>query len=581
MVKITELPINAAPDGSETIPHVKDGVSMRSALAPLIAPVAQPYVDEAQAAAASISGLFDVTGSRYLRGALIAGGVMDSAGRMALAWGPDGTLFGKFAIALGAASNGLSFVQDAGGIYRLQLGTVAGQLPIGSGGDVIDTTTPRYWFGQAVLWAVAGSANGGGAVITADGTLHAKLAIDLAVGNGLSFVRSATTGRYALKFGTVEGQLPIGSGGDVIDTTATRYYGGEQVLSAILDINGRAAQIVTKSGKVYIPGLQSSSALSTTLLYMGGDSLIDGSGSSNSNTKSLTPRIAYYLGCGASWLGVPGSYSHAIADRETSIQLTLSGNVLPANGTATVTGFRGQSALYATSDNTGDGTNAYWTYQPLSSPATNRTIARQIAILGVKGTLTRTASGGPASTSEAYTFTYPAMPASLPLPGPVVAAAIPPAGSNLLYGIWLGTNDRNNYNQWTAAATRWMNAHVGRRRFVIGPLNSTSESNASGNWGNVRAGMAILTAAFEHVIDAQSELVRWGLLAAGLTPTSQDLTDMAAGKISAQLSADGLHLNDAGYDALAQIVACHFLRWGWVTTAQLAVIPTLWASWSA
>lgn len=57
MSKISDLPPANALDGSETIPLVQDGDTKRGNVGEYIQSLAQPYVDEAQAAAANLSGI--------------------------------------------------------------------------------------------------------------------------------------------------------------------------------------------------------------------------------------------------------------------------------------------------------------------------------------------------------------------------------------------------------------------------------------------------------------------------------------------------------------------------------------------
>ena len=46
-----------------------------------------------------------------------------------------------------------------------------------------------------------------------------------------------------------------------------------------------------------------------------------------------------------------------------------------------------------------------------------------------------------------------------------------------------------------------------------------------------------------------------GLTVAGITPTEQDETDIAAGTVPTSLRSDGVHLNAAGYKALGTMLA--------------------------
>jgi hypothetical protein len=207
-----------------------------------------------------LSGAYDTSATRYVYGRAVAGAMVGASLGLGWAVTVDGYLFAKPAIRIGGASNGLSWSQSADGFWNIQLGSAQGQLPIGTGGDMIDSTAQRYMGGSAVLWGVVDGNNNVGVALTADGYLRAKLPLLLGNANGLSLTRGSN-GFYTLGFGTVAGQMPISSGGDAIDSTAQRYYRGLTVTWGVIDATSSASIVGFGGGGVAIPKLHSPAGL--------------------------------------------------------------------------------------------------------------------------------------------------------------------------------------------------------------------------------------------------------------------------------------------------------------------------------
>ena len=308
--------------------------------------------------------------------------------------------------------------------------------------------------------------------------------------------------------------------------------------------------------------------------YDGGDSLTDGSGASDPATTGFVARVAYYLGSTGTRYGVPGSQSTAIVDRELSVPIRLAGNKLDADGSTVITGFHGNDIEGVSGSTTGN-----WALQPLTSPATGRTFSKQCRVAGVLCTMTRTGtpSTDTQTTHEDYVLTYDAMPADIPVAEGYVEAVFTPPPTTAIRAIWSGTNDRYDAATVLANHTRWLEAASAWRRLIIGPVNAASDISSTGLYYSTRQIIAQHQHAFGDLfIDAFGGVIAHGLLAAGLTPNSTDLANIAAGIIPQRLVADGLHFNDFGYDALAQIVVCRMMRLGWVRPEQLAHVPLLY-----
>lgn len=68
----------------------------------------------------------------------------------------------------------------------------------------------------------------------------------------------------------------------------------------------------------------------------------------------------------------------------------------------------------------------------------------------------------------------------------------------------------------------------------------------------------------ERFIPIKKYLVEFGLQDAGITPTEQDLADIAANNIPSSLRSDAVHWNSAGYTILAQQVFKKLKQLGWI-----------------
>ena len=65
-------------------------------------------------------------------------------------------------------------------------------------------------------------------------------------------------------------------------------------------------------------------------------------------------------------------------------------------------------------------------------------------------------------------------------------------------------------------------------------------------------------------INVRKYLIDYGLADAGITPTSQDEVDIAAGVVPTSLRVDSTHFNDAGYAVVANIVFKRLQQLGWI-----------------
>jgi len=262
--------------------------------------------------------------------------------------------------------------------------------------------------------------------------------------------------------------------------------------------------------------------------------------------------------------GLGGQYSGHIATRQSGrvLTVTVAGNQIVA-GANSVTHFNGAAVVGMASMPSAA--------QPLSTPSVNTTMNAMVTIAGISGRLVRTASGGPPSTSETYTFTPSAgqsLPAACPADTPMTIWHQGDVGRINVF--WAGRNDNWATPDTTLANIASMVATVraaGHSRFlVMSILNGSSANEAMGQsrYVQLRAINDALAAAYpSNFFDMRRYLIDSGLAAAGITPTSQDLTDIANDIVPASLRVDPIHLTAAGYGLVGQQVAAFIAGRGW------------------
>jgi len=94
-----------------------------------------------------------------------------------------------------------------------------------------------------------------------------------------------------------------------------------------------------------------------------------------------------------------------------------------------------------------------------------------------------------------------------------------------------------------------MIAHIGHNRYVILGLSTGTNTSREADDN------AMLAKYGNKFLPTRKMLVEQGMTIAGLTPTSQDQTDITAGTVPTSLRSDSVHLNASGYTALGKIVA--------------------------
>ena len=129
------------------------------------------------------------------------------------------------------------------------------------------------------------------------------------------------------------------------------------------------------------------------------DSIYAGTGASDAD-HGVTALVAASLGLSYTNNGIGGQTSQQIAQRFGALttRLTVTGNQIPTSGAVSVTHINNVALA-------GMNTTQFPDYRLLSTKADNTTRTLVGTLGGVYGTLTRSSSSGPPSTTETYTFT--------------------------------------------------------------------------------------------------------------------------------------------------------------------------------
>jgi lysophospholipase L1-like esterase len=123
--------------------------------------------------------------------------------------------------------------------------------------------------------------------------------------------------------------------------------------------------------------------------------------------------------------------------------------------------------------------------------------------------------------------------------------------------IWIGQNGPSNTRaiEDARAIVQYLTA-LDKRFLVISKPGGTSSADTDD---------AAWFAAFgRRFLPVRQYMVEFGLQDAGITPTSQDLTDIAAGTVPTSLRVDSVHWTAAGYTILGNLLFNRLTEMGWV-----------------
>jgi hypothetical protein len=313
---------------------------------------------------------------------------------------------------------------------------------------------------------------------------------------------------------------------------------------AVVDEDGRRTWIeATEAGgpSDYAVAALRSALVADTVFASGpdiacsGESLTAGSGGSGTTypavLSALTGRTVYNLGVG-------GETSATIAGRTGGRPwlATVAGNEIPASGGVTVT-LAGDEGIAVA---------------PLVGGSAG---VNPVTIAGVTGTLSLS--------SGVYTFTRTTAGDAVPVQwaAPVITYSIANRRADITI-MWWGQN--GGYNGDPAVLIGQQRATIealtplDKRWLVLGIPTGTAASQAA-------IETALLQQYGRRFVNVRQLMATTAALdEAGITPTSQDTTDIAAGTIPTSLRVDSTHFNAAGYTVLAGRVYDRLQEMGWL-----------------
>lgn len=160
---------------------------------------------------------------------------------------------------------------------------------------------------------------------------------------------------------------------------------------------------------------------------------------------------------------------------------------------------------------------------------------------GVTGTITRTTAAD--GTTDVYWFNRAAAGSAVAVtrPTPFLSFDAEARRGDLAI-IWIGQNGPSHARAKADVAAIVGHLNTLNKRFlVISRPTSTDVEDAE--WHDLYG---------RRFVPIRKYLVEYGLADAGITPTAQDETDMAAGRVPTSLRVDSVHFNAAGYEILAK-----------------------------
>jgi hypothetical protein len=328
---------------------------------------------------------------------------------------------------------------------------------------------------------------------------------------------------------------PAGADYDQASVSERLYVGYGEIGFGIVDASNQVASAVFRDGSEYDPVAGGATVVGTPIVCMGDSLTAMGYGNT---LAALTGREVFTLAIG-------GQTSRHIVGRAsaTAYKFTLSGNQIVA-GANTVTAINGNPIQgYTSLTNTN--------VQFLSTPQNSSPITATGWLGAVHGTLTRTASGGIPSTAEAYSF-VPDAGYTLPIAlAPNTPFIVDFDMDERIVIYWAGSNNKSDVAQVLADADAVYRRFGPDRLIIAGPLGSSSDTLGSAGNGYLRSIENALAERYpRNFWPIRRQLIDVAIYALGITPTSQDLADIAndVTPTSLRLPNDAIHPNKITFD---------------------------------
>ena len=398
-------------------------------------------------------------------------------------------------------------------------------------------------YGQALAWAVQSAGDKRVPLaITQDGTVLGKLAIDAA--GGLVVAWNAATGRTTVTLNRVGGVVPSEVPG--------LYLDGDSLVDVKLDLNGRIIQGVTSDGTGYqhkarIDTLRVKNLTADNLPPIGPVmpfSLLKEICLSGDSLTAPAPNTAAWAAA-TGWpvvnRGIGGQRSRQGAGRfgGRPVALTFSSDTI-AGGSNTITAIDGAAIVAANG-----ASQAQW----LSTGSSGATITQRGRVSGVLGLVTRSVAGGVVNGAETYTFT-PDVGQTVGTYAPPGSTFVPEDNSDVRRVVVFGWGRNDDWADLAGLMShlggniqRLLDA--GNPRFVVvTPPNGdySSELKGQSRYVQLRAIEEAITAKWpNNAFNMRRWLIDKGLAALGLTPTTQDLADIANDTVPTSLRTDNVH----------------------------------------
>ncbi len=387
---------------------------------------------------------------------------------------------------------------------------------------------------------------GTGRIISANGLTM------LVTGDGLALLGFDTNGALLAKAGdwAVKSLVYGQSGNDrskTIETTAKSLIVTTDGLE-VLGIDGHKLRFVPSDLTAQLMAIANglgAAPVSPTDIICIGDSLTQGAGSTGGLTYPA--QLAAITGRSVSMLAYGGQTSAQVGAiwGSNRIHLTVTGGSIPASGGVAVTSDTDilvLGGIYQT------------TYQARGT------------IAGVDGMLTTDTSGN-------YTFTRSAAGDAVlvdnsnnlfVLSDQAGSGFIPLRGlhyGKTLIGCLGRNGDKTTHLKRVGMLddviriTQRLNSRYPNYYWLSVPNNNTEPIGSAGYDDVLELNELFRSAFGERYIDWRSYLINYGLYDAGLEATAQDLTDIANDIVPSSFRADLVHLNNTGYQLMAQFVA--------------------------